>query len=1121
MSMAPAVSKETRERRVVTILFADLVGFTPLAERLDAEDVAAVQQALLALADETVGRWGGRVLNFMGDAVMAVYGVPRSGDDDAERAVRSGLALVHGLEQSAVQLEIEGELQLRVGINTGEVLSAVSSESIQLTGDAVNVAARLQVAAPPGGVLIGEATALAVADAIELVTQEPVLLKGKESLVYPALATGVRADKSREHALGGLRTRMLGRDADIIVADRAAKSAREFGTHCCVVVAPPGVGKTRLGEEFAARASVPVLRVRLRPDTRGPHDAVGQLIRDALRHAGVDLTRSPTMPGPQVERVRLLLKRPGRSVDRTLTLIEEMTVFVAPGSPRPPLVGDRAAVFDTWLEAIDGIAGDQGQDWLVEDVHWAAPDVLAFLEHAASSPCPGGRLLLCTARPALLEHAPAWGRADDDRTVLHLEPLSAADTRLLVHGLTGGGLPEHTVQLLAERSGGNPLFVEEALRMWIGVGLLELEAGRWTLRREVDEVSIPTTISSLYSAQLDDLPAPSRLAARRATVAGRRFPVAVLADLGVDDPHGALEVLERRALISEPVPDPLLGESHVFRHALLRDVGYATLPRRERTLLHHTMARWLESAAEGHGDTLAESIANHYEQAVTNAPALPRPEPGDLDKADTARRAAYWFERAGVAAMAVSAHDAARAFFRRALDWTPDDSILDNSRLWQALGEATAFAADMDEGNRAASQSLDLALGAYPESTDDERPAYRRRVADAAAALGAILLEQLRFDDAQTLADDTLGEIGDADDEATAKLLLLRANASWTRTNDSLLSLADRQRAIDLARRNGNRELELDAATAAVKLHLPEPHVLSVLDFERAEGLATTLRRWDALAGLENARAMLWLVSDRANDCAQPLRRANELSRTWGLAEEEAWTYYLQCETNYQLGRWAEAVEAGRLANAMAERYAYHRVAARTWAVLSEIFVETHDEAGLAECYEYVRPRRPHWPRSPFSLLMMAAWDLRFADAGLTTEFVPDPRVGLYGFDVALAQPSWFAAAWRVQNAWLLSGHLDAAADAIDRLHAKNMRWSSRFSRAVEALLRARLVNRREQDADTAAQFAGAALEAFRALPAPWWRLRALSTLEHFGIASKEQRDEATDIATHLGCRTS
>ena len=227
--------------------------------------------------------------------------------------------------------------------------------------------------------------------------------------------------------------------------------------------------------------------------------------------------------------------------------------------------------------------------WLVEDLHWASPDLLAFIEATGSTPSATGRLVVGTTRPVLLESAAAWC---DGLELLHLAPLPPAETAALVGGLIGRDvLPAELIERIAEQSGGNALFVEELLRTWISTGVLRREqGGRWQLAADAQEVVLPPTVQAIYAGQLDDLPPSARAAARRASVAGRRFPFASLEPLAAEQPAEAVATLVLRALVSDAVEDPILGPSHVFRHALLRDAGYASLARAQRASLHARFA---------------------------------------------------------------------------------------------------------------------------------------------------------------------------------------------------------------------------------------------------------------------------------------------------------------------------------------------------------------------------------------------------------------------------------------------------------------------------------------------------------------------------------------------------
>ena len=322
------------ERRVVTVLFADLVGFTTLSERLDAEDVALIQDAYFAAARETVARHGGVLEKFIGDAVMAVFGIPRARDDDAERAVRAGLALIAAVERLNASLDLEPRtLRLRVGVNTGEaVVGEATADRGTVTGDTVNVAARLQAAAEPGRVVAGEVTALAIAEVAELEPLPPLELKGKAT-PFRAVQVGVMYDeRSRERALGLMQAPTLGRAVELDQLEALVGSTTRL-----TVVAPPGVGKSRLLRELSARATsagAVVLTARLRPDLLSPFEPVAQLLDEG---------------GGRDELRRLFGDTP-----RAAVVAEHLA---AVGKPRAGAPVEQEQLFAAWLEGLDALAG--------------------------------------------------------------------------------------------------------------------------------------------------------------------------------------------------------------------------------------------------------------------------------------------------------------------------------------------------------------------------------------------------------------------------------------------------------------------------------------------------------------------------------------------------------------------------------------------------------------------------------------------------------------------------------------------------------------------------------------------------------------------------------------------
>jgi class 3 adenylate cyclase/tetratricopeptide (TPR) repeat protein len=1062
------------ERKIVSVLFADLVGFTSLSEQLDAEDVAAVQMAYFDTVRETIERYGGRLEKFIGDAAMAVFGVPRTRDDDAERAIRAALALAAAIEQLAARVGLEsGALAVRVGVNSGEVIHTPDAghEEAMVTGDPVNVAARLQAAAAPGEVLVGEATALAAAEVIDLGEARALELKGKAEPVLARRAIAVRPERSREVAMGTLRAPLLGRAEELARLLDELEHARSEPRRL-LVVAPPGVGKTRLVDELATRIpDAAVARTRLRPDVLAPFEPIAQLF----------LTAGAADESSLEKRLRAAGTPPARA----RVLVEEAVAVMRPTGDAAS-GGDRENRFAAWLQVLDALAGV----WLVEDVHWAGGDLLAFLAFAGEAP--GRRLVLTTSRPSLLETAAQWCAG---ASRLDLEPLQEAAASDLVRGLVGDALPDELVHRIAERSDGNPLFIEELLRTWISIGTLVEQDGAWTLTRAAGDVPLPQTVQAIYSAQLDDLPPSARDVARRASVAGRRFPLSALDSLHVAHADEGVELLTRRALMAGPSADALFGPSYAYRHALLRDAGYASLARAERARLHASLAAWLEGAAGENRAQVAEPIARHYARALDSMPALAREAAPGLARDECRRLAATWFERAAEAALELAAHESARELLGRAFELTDDEEAIDKARRLTALGKLTASSADMDEGARLLEKALELA-----RSVGD-----RQQIARAAAALSWVLDQQVQFMPAARMADEALNEIGERDDLATALLLVRRATAINNGSDAVDAPRADAERALAIAKATNDRRLELEAFDLLMSLRSDDP-----VAWQEVEQLALEIGAWDKAADAILSQA-LRLVPDRADDARPLVDRAIELCEARGLRESLAWSHYAAVEIGLVAGDWDAAVASARRALDIGVPNGYDRAVVRTWSTVLPIAAARSDEALLDQGYVWLthRFREPESP-SPYALIMMAARQLEIASRGLRDPFVPDVEERLASFELRYSTPSWLAALEAVLDSWLGAGELDGARRALARLEPSTTKPDrTTLGRSAYFLLRGKLLAASGGDCSGEAR---RALGGFGESGAPWWAAKSLKM-----IGTTETLAEAAEIEHALG----
>jgi tetratricopeptide (TPR) repeat protein len=905
--------------------------------------------------------------------------------------------------------------------------------------------------------------------------------------------------------MGSLRAPLLGRAAELAEIEQRLARVRAGATETLIVIAPPGVGKTRLVEELAERASgtavaapMALLRARLGPDTISVAAAVAQLAGSAAADG--------------TEAQRGLLVDGGDDGDSAAGQVRD-------------LEAEREARFRAWIAALDALAGARPGVWLIEDLHWSGGDLLAFIEQAARQPAASGRLILGTGRPSLRDDL---GRRSADGAALpvfELPPLAAAGARELVGALVGEALPESLISAIVERSDGTPLFIEELLRAWVSVGTLAIGPdGRWRLTAEPDAVALPQTVQQIYAAQLDDLPDDARALVRRASVAGRRVPRDSLPTLDLGQSEAALEITRRRALLVDGRPDSLYGAALSYRHALLRDAGYASLARAERGRLHARLAAWYEGMAGGRADEVAEQIANHYDAAIEHASRLTPEIDAGLDVARARDLAVEWYRRAAVQALSAAAHEAARSFLRRALSHVDESAPLMRAGLLLALGEATAYTADMDEGATLLGQAVELYRAALDDGAADAAAgngteagataAVRTGYAAAAAALGRVWIQQVRFDSAAKLADEALTRLGDDGSTAIAPLLGIRGWVKATLTVDRE-ALADIDRALDIARGAADRRLELELKDWRAGA-LGELDEYDVADWQDIERLAVELGDWQRAvkamrmqAGqyLDDQPGLVWPLADRVE----------EIGRRRGLEEDLCWIDYLRTEAGFVAGEWDRAVAAGLRAFDLGERNGYDRAVVRTLHVLLPIASARGEREIVERAFAWHAPRRHMFPDSPYARIMEAAIGLHCAAAGLQPPVVPEVAPRLIAFDAEPGGPSWVAALETVVEAWLAAGEVGGAHEAVSLIEhgAATHPTTSSLGRGVAAYLRSRVSGAQGDVAAEAAQ-ARTALGHFRNGGAAWWIWKCLRARAVTGNASADERAEMNEIAARL-----
>jgi class 3 adenylate cyclase len=613
---AEAPSREAR--KVVTVVFADITGSTGLGERLDPESLRAIMGRWFEAMREVLERHGGTVEKFIGDAVVAVFGVPVIHEDDALRAVRAAADMEAALAGLNIALRAERDLEItiRVGVNTGEVVVGdARAGGSRATGDAVNVAARLQQAAEPGETLLGDSTWRLVRDAV--VTGEPrdVHVKGRDE---PVLVRGlVAVDRSAEAIHRRVGGPMVGRDRDLGVLQAAyERSVTEERCVLVTVLGSAGVGKSRLTHEFLARtrADATVLRGRCLPYGQGiTWYPVAELLRSAV---GLDEQAEPvTVMDGLRERLAGIA-----DAESILARLAEPLGIAAEPAPIEEL-------FWAVRRFLERLATGGPVVVVLDDLQWAESTLLDLVEHLSDWVHGVPLFLLAMARPDLLDLRVGWGGGKPDATTFLLEPLPVADTERLVEKLLEGAtVPPAARARIAAAADGNPLYVEQVIEMLLDDGLVRrlpdgsLEIG------DLENISVPPTIQALLAARLDRLTDGERRVIERAAVVGKEFGQRDVSELTPADGRAGvsaqLMALVRKELIRPDRRRDDGAETFRFRHLLIRDAAYDSLPKAERADLHGRFADWLESTA---GDRLAdldEIVGYHLDQARTYLLAL-------------------------------------------------------------------------------------------------------------------------------------------------------------------------------------------------------------------------------------------------------------------------------------------------------------------------------------------------------------------------------------------------------------------------------------------------------------------------------------------------------------------
>ncbi|MBA3716651.1 MAG: AAA family ATPase [Actinobacteria bacterium] len=675
-----AAEPAREERKVVTVLFADLVGFTARAERLDPEEVRALQAPYWERIRSELERYGGTVEKFIGDAVMALFGAPTAHEDDPERAIRAALAIRDWARE-------EGELEIRIGITTGEALVALGARPEagegMASGDVVNTAARLQAAAPVNGILVDETTYRATERAITFDEAEPVEAKGKSQPVPAFLALETRA-RFGVDVTEDVQTPLVGRDRELdLLVDALARARSEREPQLVSLIGVPGIGKSRLVYELSRAVDADPDLISWRQGRSLPYGegvTFWSLSEMAKAQAGILETDAADAAGEKLEHaVRAVLSDPSEAdwVARQLRPL----IGLASGND---LTGDRRSeAFAAWRRFFEGIAEQSPLVLVFDDLQWADDGVLDFIDHLLEWSSGIPLLVVATARPELVERRPGWGGGKLNAATVQVGALSETDTaRLLGALLERAVLPAETQSALLARAGGNPLYAQEFVRMLADRGLLPSQGGSWEIETD-GGLPLPESIQGIIAARLDVLSTDEKELLQDASVLGKVVWPDALATIA-QRPRGLVEELlhglRRKDFLRHERRSSVGGETQfTFLHLLTRDVAYGQIPRANRSVKHRLAAEWLESLPADRAEDRAEMIAHHYLSALELARSTGQ------ETAELADRARLALREAGDRALALNAFARALHFYTAALDLWPQEDPERGRLLYRLL----------------------------------------------------------------------------------------------------------------------------------------------------------------------------------------------------------------------------------------------------------------------------------------------------------------------------------------------------------------------------------------------------------------------------------------------------
>jgi class 3 adenylate cyclase/tetratricopeptide (TPR) repeat protein len=905
------MAERRRERKVVTVLFCDLVGFTQQAEALDPEDVEAILRPYHERVRTELERHGGTVEKFIGDAVVALFGAPVAHEDDPERAVRAALAIR--------EFAVQDGLELRVGITTGEALvsldAAPSEGEGMASGDVVNTAARLQSSAPVNGVLVDATTYRATRQAIEYAEAPPVEAKGKSRPVEVWLAREARARFGVDVAHEA-RAELVGRERELTVLREAfARALQERTPQLVTLVGVPGIGKSRLVYELSRIADADPELITWRQGRCLAYGdgvtlwALGEIVK---AQAGI-LEQDP--PDEVAAKVRQSVNEAlGETSDVSWVASHVLSLLGLGGEAE--MAGDRRNEgFAAWRRFLEALAEQRPLVLVFEDLHWADESLLDFVDELVDWVTDVPLLIVATARPELLERRPNWSGGKLDATMLALQPLSDEQTALLLGNLLGSPVlaSESQVQLL-ERAGGNPLYAEQFSDLYLETG-------------STAELQLPETLQGIIAARLDGLRETEKELLQDAAVVGKVF-WATAVRASSDDVVSTLHALERKGFVRRQKRSSLEGESEfAFAHALVRDVAYGQIARAGRAERHRRTAEWIESL--GRPEDHAEMLAHHWRSALDLARAA-----GDADEG-LVRRARLALRDAGDRASALNIHATAATQYDDALAlWPEDDAEWANLLFRRARALHLAY-------DEKAEGALETARDALLAAGDPQRAAEAEVfLAYVAWNRGQGELTRSRLSRAHELVGTSAS--------ASAARVLATSSRMRVIASEYEEGQADAEAALEMAEQLGLDELRAHALTTIgmAKNYLAEGS--GTEDMERALELALQIDSPIASSIVNNLAVQTIIVGDleRTGELyAEALRLAERFGDRASMRFVGAnliWVDYMQ-------GRWEQAAEAADAFVAECEAGSPHTNEWAVRALRGEMRAARGDSSGAVE----------------------------------------------------------------------------------------------------------------------------------------------------------------------------